>query len=282
MADHQADRKVDDKILQVTAYDRAASWLVSVLILTGSTVAVLALLWWAYRPPPNYPHPLIQLPPGGGEQDVAADGELESPNVEELTGMPAVDMLSSVQAALGSDAIQQASTLSVAGIGGKPGLGPGNDLNRPPGGPPVLPRWERWEIRYLAQNVDSYARQLDFFEIELGAVGGGQPQVDYASGFTQSSPNRRSGKGRDEQRLYLTWQKGTLQKWDRELLERAGVETKKRIVLQFLPAEVEAQLAQLESAEAQDKPIEMIRKTVFEVRRKGAGYEFVVLAQRYR
>jgi hypothetical protein len=272
--------KVDSKLLQTTRYDRAASLLISLLILSTTSFFVLVLLWLAYTPTSRTLPPDIEWV-GGGEREEGTLGELDSPQLEELAGMPAEDIVSSLQALMSSDAVERASQLAVTGPGGSPGRGPGSDPDRLPGLPDQVPRGERWEVRYSAATLTAYARQLDFFEIELGAAGG-KPQVDYASGFARSTPLTRTAQPRDEKRLYLTWRGGRLQQWDRKLLAGAGIKTEGRILMQFYPAKTEEALARIELEHADGKSADQIRKTVFQAKPKGSGYEFVVLAQRYR
>src|SRR5690606_1153498 len=102
-----------------------------------------------------------------------------------------------------------------------------------------------WEIHYASDKIDEYARQLDFFNIELGAAGGGSPQVDYASGFS-GSIKKRSGPPSDEKRLYMTWTSGTMKAMDRSLLGKAGINASGRVIMQFYPKPTEDQIATVE------------------------------------
>ena len=65
----------------------------------------------------------------------------------------------------------------------------------------VIPPWERWEIRFSTEGIDIYARQLDHFDIELGALGGGFQTIDYAHNLAQAKPSRRTGKPEEEKRI---------------------------------------------------------------------------------
>ncbi len=259
--------------LQPTRYDRAASLLISTLILVGSSVAILFVLWLA-RPPEM----VRVLPPfgdgGTGRGTNSPDpGDLDEPSATELSQVAVTNPITEISKLLSRDAIAAASTIE---IGGPPG-----DKRKPgePTPPDDVPRWERWEIRYEASNLRSYARQLDFFEIELGAVGG-KPLVDYASHFTKDSPTTRSARGSDEKRLYMTWRGGRLQAMDRELLEKAGIDVERRVQLQFYPQKIEDTLARVELEHTKDGRVDKLRKTIFGVRPAGDGYEFFVIEQR--
>jgi hypothetical protein len=143
----------------------------------------------------------------------------------------------------------------------------------------TVPRWERWQVRFSAADLEAYARQLDYFGIELAAMGGGRANVDYASQLSRPRPLRRAGRSQDEQRLYMTWRSGELIEADRQLLAKAGIATADRVILQFYPPQAEAMLASLERQEAGEKDLRSIRRTVFGVRPKGRQFEFFVISQ---
>ena len=138
-----------------------------------------------------------------------------------------------------------------------------------------------WEIRFLrGQTAETYARQLDYFRIELAVV---QPdgQLLYLSRLNDAKPVTRTGPAAVEKRFYLTWRGGELSHADLDLLGRAGVEGHNRVILKLLPRELEAKLEMLEREQAADKA-DRVRKTRFEIRSAGAGYEFFVVEQWYQ
>ena len=278
--------------LAVSAYDRAASWVISLNILVGSAVLLAFLLW------------LSQVIEFGGQQstvvlveNIAGRGDhaagfardVEAPGIEELEEetepkveqlLEAVTEVVSTQAAA-IDAMQTTMFSSNSGSG----LGD----SRPPGplgeGDDIIPRGERWEIRYNSNSVKAYAQQLDFFQIELGAVGGGEKQVDYAANLQKGRPDTRRGPGDQEKRLYMLWTSGALKRFDQQMLRSAGIKTAGRIVVQFYPKAVEDQLARIEMEYANGKgktSVKQIKKTVFGVRRQNAGFEYFVVSQVYR
>jgi hypothetical protein len=147
-----------------------------------------------------------------------------------------------------------------------------------------VPPWERWEIRWVTTGLQVYGKQLDFFKIELGAMGGGSSQVDYAGNFQKAQPDRRSGKPEEENRIYMIWmdERNAIAAMDKQLLERAGINTRRRVLAQFLPDEVDKTLRGLEGQQIGNQDPRTLLKTVFGVRAVGAGYEFHVLEVRYR
>jgi hypothetical protein len=256
--------------------------LVALIIFVGFFVAIMFLMWLTSVlsfSQVSVPVTIVDEPLGRGDAAKGYDRDWEEPGAEEVEDLmepqveallEAVTDLATTQAAA-LDALRTDATATARGrgLGDSRAAGPG-------GAGGAVPRWVRWEIRFSAKGLDAYARQLDHFNIELGAAGGGSAQIDYVSGFTELKPRRRSGKGGQESRLYMTWTSGALQEFDRKLLARAGVRTQGRVLLQFYPREAENTLAALEMQKAGGRTVDEIRKTVFGVRRSGSGYEFHV------
>ena len=270
--------------LRVSAYDRVAGVLISLLVIVGFGVLVLVLLWLASRAMTGSVTPPVELleeRPAGGDT-LGTSNELEEPGVEEFAEMEAPQLADTLAAVTTVVTTQQAALEDLMGASDAVGTGSGEGSRQAigsggDGNVNVVPRWERWKIRYATGSVTQYARQLDFFGVELAALGGGRDGVVYAAGLANGNPTTREGTGEDEQRLRFTWEKGTLQEFDRHLLAAAGVDVSGRIVAQFMPAEIENRLAILERDHSEGRDLEEIHRTVFGVQSAGDGYEFYVL-----
>jgi len=139
-----------------------------------------------------------------------------------------------------------------------------SDIARPP-----MARHERWEIRFASgTSVEAYARQLDFFKIELGVVGG-QQQVTYLTNLSNPKPTTRPGDAAEDRRLYLIWQRGAISEVDQQIAARAGVKTDGKVIAHFLPKEVEEEMARLEETFAKQIKVAKIGKTVFGIASSG-------------
>ena len=135
-----------------------------------------------------------------------------------------------------------------------------------------------WEIDFpkgIAR--DEYARQLDFFAIELAVILPNN-QLQYASAFSKPKHTVRTAPTSEERRCYLTWQGGDLGRADRELLARAGIKAGSRVVVTILPRDVEAKLVELEK-QAAGRDLDKVRRTRFGIHAAGNGYEFYVAEQ---
>lgn len=277
---------------QVSAYEQVASMLLALLILLGSIAFCLFMAWLGMRVffPPMKSVPVRIEQVGGGmesgfvgesmqldsptAQDIAAESDLTEPDLQE-TLKTVLDAVALREADLDDPTDSEEDTPKKGGgqqtgTGNRPGYGFGP-------GKPGIPPHMRWEISFGDGNtLDVYARELDFFKIELGVYGPGR--VTYAKNLAKAKPNVYSGPSGTEKRLYMTWKQGKLKEADRELISKAGVPAAGKIVLQFYPDETEQMLLHLE----QDyKGLEAgrIRKTRFGVRAKGREYEFYVIDQ---
>jgi hypothetical protein len=152
-----------------------------------------------------------------------------------------------------------------------------------------VPRQMRWIIDFPeGQTLESYARQLDFFKVELGVIAGSAP-IEYASNLANSKPDKRTAPAAKEDRLYFSWQKGALKQADQQLLTRAGISFANKLAVQFYPADTENLLANVEINYLKSKfpgkdeklQIKTVRQTRFRVEPQGKGYTFVVTSQTY-
>jgi hypothetical protein len=279
--------------MAVSAYDRAASWVIALNILLGCAV-LLAFLFWlskvmTFTRDEQATVVLVENIAGRGDHAAGFARDVEPPGMEELPEEmePRVEQLLEAVTTVVSTQATALDTMQTTMLSSSQGTGLGD--SRPPGplgeGDDVIPRGERWEIRYNSNNLAAYAQQLDCFQIELGAVGGGEKQVDYVMNLQQPRPNTRQGPGDAEKRLYMLWTMGALKAFDQRLLRAAGVKTAGRVVVQFYPKPVEDMLARIEIEYAGRNgktSVKQIKQTVFGVRRQGTGFEYYVVSQVYR
>jgi hypothetical protein len=283
-------RRPDSISLRASRFDQVASLLLALLLIVGVMVVGLFIVWltativfhkegrvrvWDVVGTTPFPDPrdVPFEPPSQEEVPELIEPQVE-PSVVELAD--AASQVAKID--------HKRSDSDKTGPGQDGPGGPNRPMGPPSDGPIAIPRWERWEIRFESSSIEAYARQLDFFKIELGSAGGGRSQIDYAYNLVKTRPDSRIGPGNKEQRLYMTWRGGTLLQFDKQLLARAGINTTNRVVLQFYPEEVEKQLAQIEkdNADQRGKTLPEYLKTVFRVERSGSDWRFIVVEQRFR
>jgi hypothetical protein len=285
-----------------TRHDRVTSFLMSLVLIVGVSVVWLGAVWltnrvWADAVPAE----IESITLGGGDPLGAADDMLEMdtlaeqidelaspvdefqeqeveailPNVLDVVAEESFDLIDPRQTSQKEDRGVEARQVGrgARGFGEGPGAG-------------GLSREDRWEIVYdKTQTLREYARQLDYFDIELGAILG-RDRLVYLSNVASRQPVQRvASGGTEDSRMYLLWRGGGRQRADTDLFRQAGVDVRNAILMQFLPPELEARLFQseMEYARERRREREEIRQTRFGVRQNDGGgdYEFYVIDQAY-
>lgn len=293
-------------MLRVTPYERVSSGLFASLSALLVVVGALTFVWFTGRipaAPPAIPVELVEFP--GGSEDGSPDETLrvdsplpETPdasNAEVVADESEVaQSLDNVVAAADEAAAHEVLVQDVlvqserqVGVGsrnvGKAGSASGTGRRALGFGPGLrgFPREMRWLVRFSEQsNLDEYAKQFDFFGIELGAIVGNK--LVYLSNVSAAQPKVRStNSGAEEKRLYLTWQGGSRKQADLQLFAKAGIDVGSGAILHFYTKSTEDHMARLE-LDYHKRRADEIRRTFFAVKRtdKG-GYDFEVVNQTY-
>jgi hypothetical protein len=282
--------------LKVSAYDCTSSWLLALLALMGSLVLVLVPVWFSMYAPEYQaaiPVTMVELGSGEGGGHELGEGyegmEINGPESDEFPTLGEevdADLLSTLDNVTKTTSLYSARLdepylgEDVPVLRGR-SKGTGNRVAKGSGyGEPGLPRPQRWEVEYGESiTLKDYAAILDFFKIELAAIGRSST-IELASGLSEPKPTVRTLlASANETRLYFSWRKGSSREAaDRELLQRAGVQVEDRVLVQFIPEAVEQTLVNLEKQHA-GRDSKDVRRTSFGVRKAGNGYEFYVMSQ---
>ncbi len=285
-------RVAEREKLRISRFDILTSFFMALILFIGTFVLMLFIIWltsrWTFPPQPI--EPIIENPAGRGENPEGFERDFEPPGAEEVEELmeptlqdtieAVTDAVSTVAASLVTTDTQATATTSGTGAGD----------SRPPGpegeGEDIIPRFERWQLNFKAKDIREYSTQLDFYEIELGAIGGSIQGVDVANNLSGSPKTRRIEDTTSEKRLYFMWTSPSpLMQFDRQLLQKAGIQLPNRQMLKFIPKDLENLLAKIEleySASKGHPSVTEIAKTVFESKPDGSGYKFEVTSQRYR
>lgn len=267
-----ADRKVYR--LEVSRYDRVASMLISLLVLVGLAVLIMFVVWLTNRIFMHHtPPPIVAADIGDPEDPWGGNDDIEPPAPQEtdILEEEVEETLEAVTDAIATRATMMSKRVSGDGTGrGGSGTGRGRKgVGR------------NWEVQFAKGNTLSvYAKQLDFFKIDLGVRRPGN-KIEYASNLSSRRPRKWTGPTDEEKRYYLTWRRGNLQQADRDLLNKAGIDPGRSLIFKFLSREVEAMLFGLEQAKAGSRA-KKIRMTRFGLLPDGNGYKFYVMRQTYR
>jgi hypothetical protein len=140
------------------------------------------------------------------------------------------------------------------------------------------PRPRHWAIAFAEGDLDLYARQLDFFGIDLGVITP-DSKVVYAFHLSKPKPDTRvcDKPWLKERRYYLTDR--SFRQADEKLFSRAGIEAGDRLILKFIPPAIEDQLSDLENSYPKDESGRKLKKTRFGIRPTGKGFSLYVIEQ---
>ncbi|MCA9082089.1 MAG: hypothetical protein KDA58_16120 [Planctomycetaceae bacterium] len=288
-------RTVQQPVMKVTPYDKLSSWMIAIVFGLGLLTLAAVMYWWEVAPEKTeflVPMEMVESP--GGFEDGAPDETLkiESPEdpdpnpttTEEVLDPSEVTETVEQVVQFSDKATEQAQDVMAQATepSGNPGSADGTGRRGLGNGPGQggVPAEQRWFIQYADQaSLDEYAKQLDFFGIEMGALLKGG-QLSYMTGMSGSPKTRTATSGKGESRLYMTWQGGTRREADEKLFQKASINARGAVLFHFYPKQTEQMLLQLEYNYAKRSAKE-IRRTYFVVVKKGNGYAFVVTRQTY-
>lgn len=289
-----APRVVEPVKLSVSAFDRAATLIVTLLVTVGALVGVLALVFFANKLTSTVPSialvPVEATSPtgnGGFGTDPEPPGVLDAPELSEpqlgetLDALMSVDVLSAVAT---SDAEIADRSIEAAGQAAGRGNGLGDARSPGPGNDGVIervPRWERWKIRFEPSSEADFAAWLDQYEIRVGVLGRDN-KVHVAWNFSRGTPIVEAKPPLD----YARWGQtipadGPMPALTKRLATSAGIMAFGRIALLFYPTEVETLLWTLEGERNPFRDANKVRETVFTVIRERSGFKFAVVDQKY-
>ncbi len=298
--DTRRARNVRSPHIKTTKYDVMVSALSTSALFAVIALIVMIIIWLSNLLPSAPKKQVIMLPPGDGgyeDGDPNATPNVESPedasddpslaneesDVTELEEVveQVVEMSENAAAVVApneySDSKNTGSPGSADGTGGRP-LGSGGP------GRGGAKREQRWVVEFADKgDLKSYAAQLDFFGIELGAIFRDDGRLIYMNNMVADKPTTREikeGAAGAEQRLFMNWAEGSEErrKADVELFQKAAIDASNAGILHFYTSETETLMATIEQ-EFGGHTADEIRKTYFRVRRAGSGYEFYVQKQ---
>jgi hypothetical protein len=255
--------------------------LIALLMLVGIAAAMVVALWLTTRVFSRPTQAVFVVDEEPGTQNPPGTArDINEPGVEELDDLVEPDVKDTLAAVTDAVSSIAASLDAIDGAASTRGNGMGD--NRKRGSGDAIPRHERWEVKYSSTTLADYSSQLAFFKIDLGAMGGGRPGVDYAYFDGSSLKQKNLKNAAEDDRLYFVWQGGKFKDQDRKLLGQVGIPTTGRALCQFYPKDVENQLAVLELQKRGNRPLRDIQKTYFGIQGTKGNYEFYVINIEWR
>ena len=275
---------------QVSSYDSMNAFLISAIMLVGFMVTLLFIIWltmvldFSGRSPAMlvaYEEPFGNEKPEGFEDDIYEPGVEEFPEVETpqlKDALEAVtDAVSSVKANLEARDGDAAEMGRGKGFGSRDG-GPGT------GNADVIPEHKRWKIDYESNNISEYAKQLSFFEIDIGVIQentNGIVRLRNVGGAPQTISTDRNA---EKKSLYFTHEKRRMRRWDETLVKNNRVDLDGSFTVQFYPMKTRVLLRQIEQAYLTEvgRTLRDVRRTYFKVVPSAGGFEFKLTDMNFR
>ena len=171
----------------------------------------------------------------------------------------------------------------VVGSGSGAGSLEGGDGN---GDSDVVPEHRRWKIEYAADNIEVYADQLSFFDVDIGAISVDSNEIvrikdPGGAKRTVQSDRATENKARS---LFFGHVKKKLKRWDQRLASQAGVDLAGKDFGQFYPNQTRALLRSVEAKylAEQNRTVPDVGKTFFKIVPSGNGFVFAVSSMQFR
>lgn len=276
----------------VSSYDKLNAILQAMLLMLGVIVVMMFIVWitshwkWAPRVPnADITEALLE----GEEGEKAPEGVGEDffePGVEEFPDVETPQLMDALEAVTNAVSTVRANSAFVDGDA--PAMGKGRGLGHKrgggDGGSGIIPEHKRWRIEYEAPDLDSYARQLSAFNIDIGAVAKDNNDVVRIRDPGAAREVIRTTRANETKSLYFGHQKPKLRQWDERILKKVGVPVEGNMIVQFYPESTRVILRRLEKEryEKNQRTLKQVKNTIFKLQPNGSGFEFVVIDQIYR
>lgn len=260
--------------LETTCFDRVNSGLISMISVCGFVVITLFCLWWNHTPQQDFNGGIILPVPH--EYEPSDDEVLSLDDFPEdiLEQRKFEDVIQSVPSVT--------DELSKVIAGGENGRDAWN-RSIPGGIPPILPpdplpEHRRWKVKYEAESLAQYKLQLDFFNIELGAVSTESNEIFRLKNLsTDKFRVVESNRRQERDSLYFAHENVRLKRWDKLIVRKAGLRTKCEVV-QFFSDMATAKMreAELDYLKDQSRELDEVARTHFKVVASETGWYILV------
>ena len=273
----------------VSGYDQLQAILISCIMLFGFLTTVLFLLWLTTLTGGYKPEPVIVVDILGDDGDEKPEGvadDVLEPGVEDFPEVETPQLAAALEAVTDAVSSVRASLEKRSGEASQMGKGRGSGSRDggPGGGNGGIPDYKRWNINYESEDIDTYAKQLDFFKIDIGVVSTNTDAIQRVTNLASSPKLVPSSRAKEAKTLRFAHIKQRMRQWDQELARRAGASLENTALVQFYPPETRQMIRQREAAALKDagRDIKQVLKTNFKVINKGGQFVFDVVEISYK
>ncbi len=274
---------------QVSSYDRLSAMLIASITIIGFMTTILFLIWLTtdvdYTAPTQGVE-IIDIGDTGDENPEGFADDAFEPGVDEFPEVETPQLAQAIEAVTDAVSSVRANSESVSGDADQ--MGKGNGFGAREGGPgggggEGLPEFKRWKINYEAADIETYKKQLSFFDIDIGVVRRDNDDVYRISDPAKKAEVVKSSRTQ-EKSLYFAHIKKRMLRWDESIAAAAGVDTTDANLIQFYPEKARTRIrAQEAQFLAKDqRQLGDIRQTVVKLVTLDSGFDFVVQDVLYR
>lgn len=273
----------------VSSYDLLNAFLLSAIMMFGTFATILFLIWYTSLERDAGPEVFVEQPfsedSGDSKPEGVADDELE-PGVEDFPEIETPQLAMALEAVTDAVSAIRANTDAVSGDALLQGRGGGAGSRDGGGiGPGTgIPEYKRWVINYESTDIDQYADQLSFFNIDIGVVKSDSNAIFRIRDAGNNAKLIDSNREQEQKTLRFSHKQRRMKRWDQVIGKRAGANTDNSLLCQFYPESTRKIIRQVEAQALAEKGRKLsdVRQTILKVQPAGNGFEFVVLDFNYR
>ena len=273
----------------VSSFDAVNAFLISALIVFGTVVSILFMIWLTMmmKGDGQQPTSFVVDPSFGNEKPEGFADDIFEPGVEEFPEVETPQLADALEAL--TDAVSSVRANIEARDGDAVEMGRGRGFGSREGGPGSgnfrgVPEHKRWKIEYDTPNINEYARQLSYFNIDIGVISNTNNDVVRIKDAGNSPQASTSNRETENKSLFFIHQKQRLRRWDESLARKSGVDMRDKFTVQFYPEPVRQQLRQIEGQYLQQegRQLSEVRRTMFKVVEAGDGFQFQITSVDYQ
>ena len=272
----------------VSSYDKLSAILIAAITIIGFMTTILFLIWLTTDVDYTAPTQGVEITDIGDPGDEKPEGfedDAFEPGVEEFPEIDVPQLAQSIEAVTDAVSSVRANSEKVSGDAAQMGKGKGFGAREggPGGGGDGIPEFKRWKINYEASDIDTYKKQLSFFDIDIGVI-----RRDSDDVYRIKDPGAKmevvKSSREQEKSLYFAHIQRRMMRWDEAIASTAGVNTVGANLIQFYPekarSRIRAQEAQFLAKDGRKLPD--IRQTIVKLATLNDGFDFVVEDVLYR
>lgn len=272
-----------------SAFDMVNAFLIASIAVVGTLVTVLFLIWLTMLLA-NRTTETLFIPDTsfGNEKPEGFADDVYEPGVEEFPEVDVPQLADAIEAT--SEAVSTVRANLEARDGDAQEMGKGKGFGSREGGPgtgnsKIVPEHKRWKVEYDTPDINKYASQLAFFNIDIGVVSNTSNDVIR---LTQPGPGAsivQTDRAAEKSSLYFVHEKVQLRRWDEALFKRKqSIDMAEKFSVQFYPESLRQILRSVEGGylQSQGKDLADVRRTRFKVIEGGNGFAFEVAEVDYQ